>query len=56
MFVVAGQFFITTFAYDCNFAMTDLKEQCISLQFYFKLSKTATEMYKMLVQAFGNDA
>jgi hypothetical protein len=36
--------------------MDVLKEQCVWINFCQKLGKTATEMYKMLQQAFGETA
>jgi hypothetical protein len=35
--------------------MKDLEEQRVCLKFWFKLGKTATETWKMLQQAFGDD-
>jgi hypothetical protein len=36
--------------------MTDVKEQRICIEFYFKLSKMAGETYEMLKEAFGDNA
>jgi hypothetical protein len=36
--------------------MSDVKEQQICIQFCFKLCKTAAEKYKMLKEAFGDNA
>jgi len=35
--------------------MKDLEEQRVCVKFCFKLGKTATEMWKMLQQAFGDE-
>jgi len=36
--------------------MTDVKKQPICIKFCFKLCKTAVETYKMLKEAFGDNA
>jgi hypothetical protein len=36
--------------------MTDVKEQQIYTKFCFKLGKTAAETYKMVKEAFGDNA
>jgi hypothetical protein len=35
---------------------TDVKEQWIYIKFCFKLSKTASETYRIFKEAFGDDA
>jgi hypothetical protein len=36
--------------------MSDVKEQEICIKFFFKFCKTAAETYKMLTEAFGDNA
>ena len=36
--------------------MCESTEQCICIKFCFKIGKTATEMYQLLQQAYGEDA
>jgi len=38
------------------FTMCESTEQCICIKFCFKIGKTATEMYHLLLQAYGEDA
>ena len=38
------------------FMMCGSTEQCICIKFCFKIGKTATETYKLLQQAYGEDA
>ena len=38
------------------FMMCESTEQCICIKFCFKIGKSATEMYQLLQQAYGEDA
>jgi hypothetical protein len=39
-----------------RFAMTDLREQRVCIEFCFKVEKPAAEMHQMLKQAFGDNS
>lgn len=54
MFVGCRYFYIVTFTFDCDFAITDLQDHFTCNMFNFKLCKTTTEIHKMLMWVFSN--